>query len=144
MEEFKTFCHLLDAYLRKRFNYKAELVVPSKPVTNVMVNRVQVELYLRYKTELEFYYPNTLVIASIGYRERRKGHGTSLLEFIISISHQLGIEHIAIEHASTEAIKTFASKYGFNQIKGSKNHYTISIKDLRKNLSHHQRTGFIN
>lgn len=108
------FAAKLDAFLRARFHYKRE--VASSTFATVQASRAKVKMYLRLQYRLKgdqgFWPQGTLVIASIQFREKRKGSGRAFLEFLIRHADEFGYDKIGVECTiSRDGIQGFCRRY---------------------------------
>ncbi|WP_179085172.1 GNAT family N-acetyltransferase [Aquipseudomonas alcaligenes] len=80
---------------------------------------------------------NTLVIARIHFHEQRKGHGTDLMNFLVTIADRVGYTSIGIEQTN-ENSRRFGAKLGFTAIAGS-NDMVASVEEITQQLTKAQR-----
>lgn len=127
MNEYEEVRTEIDIYLRKRFKYRLSLVslTPDNIVTTRKNNRI--DLYLRIRRMQSLFPPNCLIIARIGFKKERVGHGSNFVLFLAETALKYGYKHIGIE-STNEKSRTFAEKLGFHSIDGF--NYAISVKDL--------------
>lgn len=118
-EQAAQFCKLLNQYLMEKFSYRKEPA--SLGISNtIYVQRSSIGLYLRFKPRYQKPIdPNALIIASIGFRRKRKGYGTDLLRFLVRQAADFGIDTIAIECPNSESIEAFGKKFAFKRINES-------------------------
>jgi GNAT superfamily N-acetyltransferase len=129
---FKQFTEEIDAFYRERFRYKSRCTNGRFPTVDI--NRVAVCLYLRFKYGDSWPY-NTLVIASISFRDQRRGHGRALLAKLVEMSGRYGYTSIAIEQTSSgESIQSFVRKFGFANHLNSRNWIT-PVSSLTERLA---------
>lgn len=125
----------LDTYLKKEFSYKRSIVTLGRCLT-VNASRRAFSIYIRYHVD-EPYARETIVIASIYFRQMRKGHGTRFLGFLVSIANKYNYRHIDIENVG-EISRPFALKHGF-KIYTRPGYYSqnaiIEVDELRRRLS---------
>lgn len=126
-DSVKTLCNELNKYLMKRFRYKTP---PACCHINNTLNafRKPFDLHFRVNQQLEFWGNAVLVIARISFKEQRKGHGTSLLNFLCDISSLCGYTKIGIEQPNTDCDK-FAERFNFKKYKD--NQWIIDVNDLK-------------
>jgi hypothetical protein len=115
------FCNELNRYLQD--NYSLKRPPAHCNIKTVDARRSKFDLYFRYKPLDE----NQLVIARIGFKEQKKGHGTKLLKFLSEIIQSHGIESIILECVNENSYN-FGIKMGFTDIGNSK--MMISSRDL--------------
>jgi len=127
--ELTEFMKVLEKFLRTRFNYKTQLTVKSLGPT-VTVSRHSVELYLRFKPK---HYAQDLdrplVIAVMHFRQRQKGHGTALLNFLIDLADEFNLGTIVLESTNIPST-AFAKSRGFIRYPAMRNTWQVSIEDL--------------
>ncbi|MGF1728975.1 hypothetical protein [Photobacterium kasasachensis] len=125
-KEIQLFCQDLNMYLMERFNYK------TGPATSNMftidASRKHFDLYLRFKPTTDMWKSNTIVIAKIGFKHTRVGHGTDLLKFIVKVSNKYQTNNIGIEGAN-DSLANFAKNMGFENFQGKQ--WIIDIERLR-------------
>lgn len=127
MNEYEEIREVIDIYLMKRFGYSRSLVylTPDNIVTTRRNSRI--DLYLRIRKVESFFPPDCLIIARIGFRKERIGHGSHFVRFLAEIALKHGYKHIGIE-STNEKSASFARKLGFNSIDGS--NYAVSVEKL--------------
>ena len=127
--ELMDFMNALEKFLRARFRYKTQLTSKSLGPT-IRVSRHSVELYLRFKPK---HYAQDLdrplVIAVMHFRQRKKGHGTALLNFLIDLADEFDLGTIVLESTNI-ASTSFAKKRGFIRYPAMRNTWQVSIDDL--------------
>lgn len=87
----------------------------------------RVDLYLRIRKVKSLFPPDCLIIARIGFRKERVGHGTHFVQFLTEIAVKYGFKHIGLE-STNEKSSSFAEKLGFQSIDDSD--YVASVEDL--------------
>lgn len=128
---FPHFADEIDAFYRAEFRYRSRCANPRFP--NVDINRVAVRLYLRF-TASKIAPGNTVVIAVIGFRDQRRGHGTRLLAKLVEIANRYDITSIGVEQTSSKpGIQNFLRKFGFKNHIDDRN-WIVSIEMLREHL----------
>lgn len=127
MNEYEEIRKAIDTYLMKRFKYCLSLVylTPDNIVTTRRNSRI--DLYLRIRKIESLFPPDCLIIARIGFRKERIGHGTHFVRFLAKIALKYGFKHIGIE-STNEKSRIFAEKLGFQPIDGS--NYAVSVENL--------------
>ncbi|OHU85512.1 MULTISPECIES: hypothetical protein [Pseudoalteromonas] len=126
--EISAFTAELNTYLKARFNYKSDPADVTNFGKTIDTKRGKFELYLRYKPDYDPYSPNTLVIARVFFYKTRRGHGTDLLRFFVSVAPKFGIEHIAVEMAGQNAT-AFCKAHGFQEIANKV--WSVSVEKLK-------------
>lgn len=122
----ENFCDELNEYLQQRFCYK------KRYATCTVYNTIEAktdkfDLYFRYKPKNQ----DILIIARIGFKEQKKGYGTSLLNFLSEVSLKHNINYIYIESYNKNSLE-FGKKLGFEVMNDF--YMTISTEDLILNL----------
>lgn len=122
----------LQHFLTERFAYKRDRV--NRVGFTLNAKRVQYDLYLRvFGHKTDFWPEGTLVIARIGFKKIKKGHGTALLRILVEHADEVGFAHIAIECANENA-QAFGVKLGFENY--CDNHFIADVATVRKHLPH--------
>ena len=86
MNEYEKIRKEVDIYLMRRFKYRCSLVYLTPD--NVIATRrnSRVDLYLRVRRKESLFPPDCLIIARIGFRKERIGHGTHFVRFLVEIA----------------------------------------------------------
>lgn len=116
------FCNELNKYLQENYSYKNPPAYCNYSTT-ITARRAKFDLYFRYNYMNE----NILVIARLGFKTQRKGHGTKLLKFISEIANKHNIKEIYLESVNDIAYE-FGKKNGFTDMKYK--NMMISSEDL--------------
>lgn len=132
MNEYEEICKAIDIYLMKRFGYRRSLVylTPDNIVTTRRNSRI--DLYLRIRRKESLFPPDCLIIARIGFRKERIGHGTHFVRFLTEIALKYGFKHIGIESTNDKS-RVFAEKLGFYPI--DRFNYAVSVEILTSYFS---------
>lgn len=132
-ERISTFASLLKTHLKEHFDYK-RLRVSEWLGRTVVAKTAKYDLYFRVTpTSVDGGWDNsTLVVARIGFREQRRGHGRALLQFLVDVSDKLPYTHIGIEQANPDAT-AFGTRFGFTRY-GKGKDLLASVDDVRKGL----------
>lgn len=123
----------LREFILQRFTYKARYVQQKvwKSFGTVSALSTQFDLYFRLFAKPDENCPReTLVIARIGFKQQRAGHGRALVERLVELAPTLGYQHIAIECANAKA-SAFAERLGFSSYDSRRN-WVASIDTLRE------------
>lgn len=74
-----------------RFKYRLQLVYLTPD--NIIVTRRNslVDLYLRLRRKESLFPPDCLIIARLGFKKERIGHGTHFLNFLITIAEKYNL-----------------------------------------------------
>ncbi|NMA74558.1 MAG: GNAT family N-acetyltransferase [Bacteroidales bacterium] len=123
-EEIRT---VIDGYLMERFKYRLSLVYLTPD--NIIVTRrnSRIDLYLRLRQKESLFPPNCLIIARLGFKKERIGHGTHFIRFLLGIAKKCDFKYIGIESVNDKS-RAFAEKLGFHSIDSS--NYVVSVEDL--------------
>jgi GNAT superfamily N-acetyltransferase len=139
-------CEELVAYLREfileRFDYKPRYVQQqvSSSFGTAVSRTKQFDLYFRLFAKPDDIYPrDCLVIARIGFKQQRAGHGRALIEYLLKLAPKIGYGHIGIECANARS-SAFAERLGFNPYE-SRRHWVGSVRAIRKALSERSLTA---
>lgn len=127
MNEYEEIREAIDIYLMKRFKYRLSLVrlTPDNIVTTRRNSRI--DLYLRIRRIESLFSADSLIIARIGFKKERIGHGSHFVSFLAEIALKYGFKYIGIEFVNHKS-RIFAEKLGFQSIDGS--NYTVSVENL--------------
>lgn len=91
------------------------------------------DIYLRLFPAPEAGWPReTLVIARIGFKQQRKGHGRNLLRLLTALAPEMGYKHIAIESAN-ENSSAFGKRFGFKPLHSGRS-WLGSVEDIQCTL----------
>lgn len=127
MNEYEEIQKEIDIYLMERVRYRLSLVylTPDNIITTRRNSRI--DLYLRIRRVESLFPPDCLIIARIGFKKERIGHGTHFIRFLAEIALKYGFKYIGIE-STNEKSQSFAKKLGFHSIDGS--NYAVSIENV--------------
>ena len=127
MNEYEEIRKEIDEYLMQRFEYCCSLLYLT-PDNIIVARRVtRINLYLRLRRKESLFPPNCLIIARLGYRKERIGHGTHFIKFLTEIALKYKFSHIGLESVNDKS-KAFAKKLGFHSIDGA--NYIVAIENL--------------
>jgi len=132
MNEYEAIREEIDTYLMTRFKYRRSLVYLTPDNIIVCRRNSRVDLYLRIRRVESLFPPDCLIIARIGFRKERIGHGTHFVRFLSEIALKYGFKHIGIESTNDKS-KSFAEKLGFYSIDSS--NYAVSVESLIRYFS---------
>ena len=127
MNEYEEIRKEIDYYLMERFKYRLPLVYLTPDNIIVCRRNSRVNLYLRLRRIESLFPPDCLIIAQIGFRKERIGHGTHFVRFLTEIAVKHAFSYIGIE-STNEKSSSFAQKLGFQPIDGSS--YVALVEDL--------------
>jgi len=127
MNKYEEIRKEIDTYLMERFKYRLSLVYLA--LDNIVATRRnnRVDLYLRIRRIESLFPPDCLIIARIGFRKERIGHGSHFVRFLAGIALKYDFKHIGIESTNDKSA-SFAEKLGFHSIDSF--NYTISVEKL--------------
>ena len=127
MNEYEEIRKEIDNYLMRRCKYRLSLV--SLTPDNILTTRrnSRIDLYLRIRRVRSLFPPDCFIIARIGFKKERIGHGTHFVRLLSGIALKYGYKHIGIE-STNEKSSSFAEKLGFYSIDGS--NYAVSVENL--------------
>lgn len=92
------------------------------------------DIYLRLFPRPEAGWPReTLVIARIGFKQQRKGHGRNLLILLAGLASEIGYKHIAIETANDNS-SAFGRRFGLQPIDERESNWIGSVVDVQRAL----------
>lgn len=126
----------LSPFLSENFGYSTRYVKQHLNLgltATVNAFTLKYDIYLRLFPTPEAGWPReTLVIARIGFKETRKGHGRRLLSLISKLSDELGYRHIAIE-SPNEKSTAFGERFGLKLMEGG-HHLIGSAEEVKRAL----------
>ena len=127
MNENEEIREAIDSYLMERFKYRRSLLYLN--TENVIVCRriSRVNLYLRIRRKESLFPPDCLIIARLGFKKERIGHGSHFVRFLAEIALKYDFRYIGLE-STNEKSSSFAKKLGFLSIDGS--NYVVSVENL--------------
>jgi len=120
----------LNQYLLKRFDYIKPPATFGISENLMDAKRVKMDLYLRFFDLKELRERPTIVIARIGFREKRSGHGRAFLQFISEIAVKYQYEFIELESCNSNS-RAFAKKFGFTFLDANETDCRIESEKLR-------------
>lgn len=127
----------LAPFLVKSFGYKERYVKQHLNLglsATVNAFTLKYDLYLRLFPRPEAGWPReTLVLARIGFKEERKGHGRRLLTLITGLASEIGYKHIAIESAN-ENSSAFGRRFGLQPMDERESNWIGSVVDVQRAL----------
>ena len=112
MTEYEEIRASIDRYLMERFKYRVSLVYLTMDNVIAIRRNSRVDLYLRIRKVESLFPPNCLIIARLGFRKERIGHGTHFIRFLTELAIKHGFKHIGIECANDKS-SAYAKKLGF-------------------------------
>lgn len=92
------------------------------------------DLYFRLFPNPEAGWPReTIIIARIGFKVTRKGHGRRLLTLITELASEIGYQHIAIESANDNS-SAFGKRFGLKPMDDRGSNWIGSVGDVQRAL----------
>lgn len=132
MTEYEEIRASIDSYLMERFKYRVSLVYLTMDNIIAIRRNSRIDLYLRIRKVESVFPPNCLIIARLGFKKERIGHGTHFLRFLTELATKHGFKHIGIECANDKS-STFAKKIGFYSLDDS--NFAITTDSLMAYIS---------
>lgn len=126
--------HLRD-FILEHFTYKPKYVQQRvwRSFATVSALSRQFDLYFRLFGRPDANCPrDTLVIARIGFKQQRVGHGRALIERLVELAPTFGYRYLLIESANAKA-SAFAERLGFTHYDNRRN-WVGSVDAIRKAL----------
>lgn len=126
----------LSEFILGRFSYKSRYVQQqvSSSFGTVVSRTKQFDLYFRLFAKPDDIYPrDCLVIARIGFKQQRAGHGQALIEYLLKLAPKIGYRHIGIECANARS-SAFAERLGFTPY-DARRHWVGTVRGIRKAIS---------
>ncbi|NUU34752.1 hypothetical protein [Pseudomonas sp. C2B4] len=127
----------LSHFLIEGFGYKPRWVNQRLGVgltSTIKAYTMKYDLYLRMFPRPEAGWPReTLVIARIGFKDERKGHGRRLLTLMTELAPELGYKHIAIECAN-ENSSAFGRRFGLQPMDERGSNWIGTVDDVQRAL----------
>ena len=126
----------LSEFILGRFTYKPRYVQQqvSSSFGTVVSRTKQFDFYFRLFAKPDDIYPrDCLVIARIGFKQQRAGHGQALIEYLLKLAPKIGYRYIGIECANARS-SAFAERLGFTPY-DARRHWVGSVRAIRKIIS---------
>lgn len=123
----------LKDFILERFTYKPRYVQQRvwRSFATVSALSTQFDLYFRLFGRPDANCPrDTLVIARIGFKHQRIGHGRALIERLVELAPKFGYKHLLIESANAKA-SAFAERLGFKPY-DSRRHWLESVEAIQE------------
>ncbi|WP_338524320.1 GNAT family N-acetyltransferase [Pseudomonas batumici] len=125
----------LREFILERFTYKPRYVQQRvwRSFGTVSALSRQFDLYFRLFARPNAICPrDSLVIARIGFKHQRAGHGHALVKRLVDLAPKFGYRHLAIECANAKA-SAFAERLGFTPYE-NRQHWVGSVDAIREAL----------
>lgn len=122
-------------FILERFTYQPRYVqqLVWRTFGTVSALSKQFDIYIRMFTKPDGFWPREcLVLARIGFKQQRAGHGRALVEMLLELAPTLGYRYLAIESANAKA-SAFAKKLGFTPYENGR-HWVGAIDAVREAL----------
>lgn len=127
----------LAPFLVKNFGYKERYVkqhLSRGLAATINAYTLKYDIYLRLFPSPKAGWPReTLVLARIGFKDERKGHGRRLLKLITGLASEIGYKHIAIECAN-ENSSAFGKRFGLQPMDERERNWIGSVVDVQRAL----------
>lgn len=123
-------------FIVERFLYKPRYVQQqvSSSFGTIAARTKKFDLYFRLFARPDHICPrDCLVIARIGFKQQRSGHGSALVSYLLELAPTIGYRHVAIECANANSA-AFAERLGFSPFE-KRRHWVGSIDAIRKALA---------
>lgn len=123
-------------FIAERFTYKPRYVQPqvSSSFGTISARTKKFDLYFRLFARPDHICPREcLVIARIGFKQQRAGHGRALVSYLLELAPTIGYRYIAIECANANSA-AFAERLGFSPFE-NRRHWVGSVDAIREALS---------
>lgn len=120
-------------FLLDRFAYKPRYVQQHLHTSfgTVCAFTKQYDIYVRMFIRPGAFWPREcLVLARIGFRQQRAGHGRALVERLVDLAPELGYRYIAIECANHNS-SAFAERLGFTPYE-NRRHWVAAVESIQK------------
>lgn len=127
----------LAKFIADRFSLKSTFVHRNlwRTYATVSARTTKYDIYLcMFKKPYVFWSRECLVLARIGFKEQRVGHGRALVELLVSLAPDLGYRFLVVEFANAYSA-AFAEKLGFVPYENGL-HWVGSVDAIRGTLSH--------
>lgn len=125
----------LGKFILERFAYKPRYIQQrvSKSFGTISARTKQFDLYFRLFAQPDDVCPrDCLVIARIGFKQQRVGHGRALIELLVELAPQFGYRFLAVECANANS-SAFAERLGFSPY-DNRRHWVGSVDAIREAL----------
>ncbi len=121
-----------------RFAYKPRYIQQNlhRSFATVCARTKKYDLYVRMFIRPDDFWPREcLVLARIGFKEQRTGHGRALIELLVELAPTFGYRYLAIECANAKA-GAFAERLGFTPY-DNRRHWVGAVEAIQDALSQH-------
>ncbi|WP_342248110.1 GNAT family N-acetyltransferase [Pseudomonas sp. OTU2001] len=122
-------------FIVERFAYKPRYVQQqvSSSFGTVSAKTKKFDLYFRLFANPDHICPrDCLIIARIGFKQQRAGHGSALVRYLLELAPTIGYGHVAIECANANSA-AFAERLGFSPFE-NRRHWVGSVDAVREAL----------
>lgn len=127
----------LTPLLMQNFGYTARWVKQHSNIglgATLKAFTLKYDLYFRLFPNPEAGWPReTIVIARIGFKDTRKGHGRRLLTLIAELAPEIGYQNIAIESAN-DSSSAFGKRFGLQPMDDRGSNWIGSVGDVQRAL----------
>lgn len=124
----------IDGWLKTVYPYKNSSAYLCDPIDDIesnfriMAQRKKYNIYIRFGKTWISEKEKSIVIARIGFNQKRAGHGSNLLKLLERISKLYNYKSIGIECVNDNS-RAFALHFGFTEHTNDRN-YFISTEKL--------------
>lgn len=125
----------LNEYILDRFSYKPRYVKQQLHSSFGTISALtrQYDIYIRMFGRPDDLWPRErLVLARIGFKEQKAGHGRSLVSRLVELAPAFGYRYIGIECANANS-SAFAERLGFTSYQQG-THWLAEVDNLRERL----------
>ncbi|MBK5410823.1 GNAT family N-acetyltransferase [Pseudomonas sp. TH34] len=125
----------LTEFLADRFTYKPRYVNQhlNRSFATVSAKTHKYDLYFRaFPRPHDFWPRESITIARVMFKERRAGHGRSLIEMLVKLAPKFGYKYLSIECANENAA-AFAQRMGFTRYEDGR-HWVGSIVEIQQSF----------
>ncbi|EXE59598.1 MULTISPECIES: GNAT family N-acetyltransferase [Acinetobacter calcoaceticus/baumannii complex] len=140
LEEQNEISGLVRRFATEKFGYKRVYVssaalsnrMPQASVT-ITLRQSLIDLYLRFGKYAFAVYKDKkyIVVARIGFKKQKNGHGTSLLKELCIFGEKFGYEYVEVERPNLDC-QAFMKKLGF------KDEFYLPIDQLKKSIQEYE------
>ncbi|MDH2597303.1 GNAT family N-acetyltransferase [Acinetobacter baumannii] len=140
LEEQNEISCLIRRFATKQFGYSririsSTQLIQKKPQANVTIalNKSLVDLYLRFG---KYGFADNkdkkyIVVARIGFKKLKNGHGTALLKELCIFGEKFGYEYLEVERPNPDC-QAFMKKLGF------KDEFYLPIDQLKRSIQQYE------
>lgn len=140
LEEQNEILSLLQTFTIEKFGYKRVYISSPglsrkmlQPRVNVALSKSRIDLYLRFGiySRNDHKDKKYIVVARIGFKNPKNGHGTALLKELCNFGEKFGYEYLEVECPNQDC-QAFMKKLGF------KDEFYLPIDQLKKSIQEYE------